>query len=104
MLSIAVAVDQPGLGALVQAGAGQLRHLHLHQLLGEQRETVAQELRVGRPARTCSEGRVSVILGLAIVVVLLVVGEISTWNHSVATFVKVVPDLHHYLRHDSTLS
>jgi len=27
-------------------------------------------------------------------------GEISTWNHTVATFVKVIPDLHHYLRHN----
>ena len=27
-------------------------------------------------------------------------GEISTWNHTVAAFVKAVPDLHHYLRHN----
>jgi hypothetical protein len=33
--------------SLVQAGADQLGHLGLHQLLGEQLETVAQELGVG---------------------------------------------------------
>jgi hypothetical protein len=27
-------------------------------------------------------------------------GEISTWNHTVAAFVKAVPDLHHYMRHN----
>ena len=27
-------------------------------------------------------------------------GEISTWNHTVAAFVKTSPHLHHYLRHN----
>jgi hypothetical protein len=26
--------------------------------------------------------------------------EISTWNHTVAAFVKTAPDLHHYSRHN----
>jgi len=29
-------------------------------------------------------------------------GEISTWNHTVAAFVKTAPDLHHYSRHNSS--
>jgi hypothetical protein len=56
--------------------------------LGEQLATVAQELGVGT------------VLGLAQHVGSLWsssrLGEIFTWNHTVATFVKAAPDLHHY--------
>jgi hypothetical protein len=40
-------MGQPGLGALMQPSTDYLRHFCLHQFLGEQPETVAQELWVG---------------------------------------------------------
>src|SRR5712692_4859574 len=72
-LATAVAVGQPCLGALMQPGTDQLRHLRLHQLLGEQLET-SRRNSGSAPCSDLFSRSSSVILGLAIVVVLLVVG------------------------------